>query len=70
MIKAVIALILGMIGAAAYKLCIPVMFLLIGCKLWYKPYTWSWPSTIIVPLICGFCGLIAAAIAEDILELP
>ena len=68
MIKAIIALVFGIIGAVAYKLCIPVMFLLIGCKLWYEPYTWSWFSTIMVPLFCGACGLFAAAIAEDIVE--
>ena len=68
MIKAIIAIIFGIIGRIVYKLCVPVMFLLIACKLWYKPYTWNWLSTIIVPLGCGVCGFIATLIAEDIVE--
>jgi hypothetical protein len=68
MIKAIIAIIFGIIGKVVYKLCIPVMFLLIACKLWYTPYTWSWLSTIGVPLICGACGFIATLIAEDIVD--
>jgi hypothetical protein len=68
MIKAIIAIVFGIIGKIAYKLCIPVMFLLIACKLWYEPYTWSWLNTIIVPLGCGVCGFIAVLIAEDIVD--
>jgi hypothetical protein len=68
MIKGLIVLILGIVGAVAYKLCIPVMFLLIVCKLFYAPYTWSWFNTIIVPLGCGFCGLLAVAIVKNIVE--
>ena len=68
MIKCIIALVFGFIGALAYKLCAPVMFLLIACKLWYEPYTWSWLNTIVVPLGCGVCGFIAVLIAQDIVE--
>lgn len=68
MIKGIIALILGIIGAIAYKLCVPVMFLLIACKLWYEPYTWNWLNTIFVPLGCGACGFIAVLIAKDIVD--
>ena len=68
MIKGIIAFMFGIIGAIVYKLCVPVMFLLIACKLWYEPYTWSCFSTIFVPLGCGACGFIATIIAEDIVE--
>ena len=68
MIKSIIALVFGFIGAVAYTLCVPVMFLLIACKLWYEPYTWNWLSTIFVPLGCGACGFIAVLIANDIVE--
>lgn len=68
MIKALFALILGIIGRVAYKLCVPVMFLLIACKLWYAPYTWNWLTTIGVPIGCGVCGGLAILIAEDIIE--
>lgn len=68
MIKGIIALILGFVGAAICKLCIPVMSILVACKLWYEPYSWSWFSTIVVPLACGACGFCATLIAEDILE--
>jgi hypothetical protein len=68
MIKGIIALIFGIVGAIVYKLCIPVMFLLIACKLWYEPYTWTWFETIFVPFACGVCGFIAVLIAKDIVE--
>jgi hypothetical protein len=68
MLKGIIALIFGIVGAVVYKLCIPVMFLLIACKLWYEPYTWTWLNTIVVPLGCGVCGFIAVLIAKDIVE--
>ena len=68
MIKTIIALVFGIIGAVAYKLCVPVMVLLISCKLWNAHYTWGWLATIIVPLSCGACGLIAVLIAKDIVE--
>lgn len=57
MIKDIILLAIGLSRSFAYKLCIPVMFLLIACKLWYEPYTWNWAKTIIVPLGCGICGM-------------
>lgn len=66
MIKYIIALVLGFIGAVAYKLCVPVMFLLIACKLWYEPFTWNWLNVIAVPLCWGVCGFFATLIAEDI----
>lgn len=68
MIKAIIALVFGLIGAVVYKLCVPVMFLLIACKLWYEPYTWSWLNTIVVPLSSGVCGFLAVLIAHDMEE--
>ena len=68
MIKGILALVFGLIGAVAYKLCVPVMFLLIACKLWYEPYAWSWLDTIIVHLGCGVCGFFAVLIAQDIVE--
>lgn len=68
MLKDIIILIIGLIGAVAYKLCVPVMFLLIACKLWYEPYTWGWIKTIFVPLTCGLGGVIAVLIAKDIAE--
>ena len=68
MIKGIIALILGLVGVVVYKLCVPAMFLLIACKLWYAPYTWSWLNTIIFPLGCGACGFILVLIVQNILE--
>lgn len=68
MIRGIIALVLELIGAMAFKLCVPVMFLLIACKLWYEPFTWNWLNTIVVPLACGGCGFFAVLIAEDIAE--
>lgn len=68
MIKGIIALIFSIVGAVVYKLCIPVMFLLVACKIWYEPYTWGWGKTIFVPLVCGACGFIAVLIAKGIVE--
>ena len=68
MIKGIIALIFSIVGAVVYKLCIPVMFLLIACKLWYESYTWTWFETIFVPLVCGVCGFLAVLIAKVIVE--
>lgn len=68
MIKDLIILIIGLVGGVVYKLCVPAMFLLIACKLWYAPYTWSWLATITVPLVCGVCGLFTALIVKEIEE--
>jgi len=68
MVKTIIAFMLVLIGTLAYRLCVPVMFLLVACKLWYEPYTWNWLDTIIVPLVCGACGFIAVLIAHDMVD--
>lgn len=68
MFKSILLLVIGLIGMAVYKLCVPVMFLLIACKSWYEPCSWSWASTIIIPLGCGLCGIILAAIVKVSLE--
>ena len=68
MIKSILLLVIWLIGTVIYKVCVPVMFLLIVCKLWYKPYSWSWLNTILVPLGCWVCGIILAAIAKTYLE--
>jgi len=68
MIKTIVAFVLVLIGTLAYRLCVPVMFLLVACKLWYEPYTWNWLNTIIVPLTCGACGFLAVLIAHDMAD--
>lgn len=64
MLEKIIIIIAGLIGAVAYKLCVPFMFILVACKLWYEPYAWSWLATIFIPLLCGTCGFFIAVIAK------
>lgn len=55
---------LAAVGALLYKVCIPVMFVLIACKIWVDTYTWSWVLSIIVPLGAGALGFILCLIAK------
>lgn len=64
MLEKIIILVAGLIGAVVCRLCVPVMFILVACKLWYEPYAWSWLATIIIPLVCGGCGFFVAILVK------
>ena len=63
-IKEFFVMVLALIGAVAYRLCVPATLVLIACKIWYKPYIWGWVSTIIVPMGCGAIGFIICVLVK------
>ncbi len=63
-ILAILCAIFAVVGAVAYKLCIPATLVLVACKIWYAPYSWSWLATILVPLGCGALGFVLCVLIK------
>ena len=62
--KTFINCVLMIVGALAYKLCIPALIIMVACKIWYEPYSWNWLNTIVVPLGCGASGFLMCLIGR------
>lgn len=52
-----------------YKLTIPVLCIMIICKIWVSSFTLSWLATILIPVASGIISLVIMALCVEIINV-
>lgn len=52
-----------------YKLTIPVLCIMIICKIWISSFTLSWLATILIPVASGIVSLMIMSLCVGIIDV-
>lgn len=52
-----------------YKLTIPVLCIMIICKIWISSFTLSWLATILIPVASGIISLMIMSLCVGIINV-
>ena len=52
-----------------YKLTIPVLCIMIICKIWVNSFTLSWIATILIPVASGIISLMIMSLCVGIINV-